>query len=122
MRSQQESCCGLAFTGLNGLKLIWNSALALIAGEFSHIKHQVVSPSRLELKLLFEFASGAPASSCLAVQKLLPGMSHIVIESLYSHTKSEFNTQYKCRFFNWAGSGVRILPTGAVGADDVVYF
>ena len=44
MRSQQESCCGLAFTGLNGLKLIWNSALSLIAREFSHIKHPVVSP------------------------------------------------------------------------------
>lgn len=44
MRSQQESCCGLAFTGLNGLKLIWNSALSLIAPAFSHIKHQVVSP------------------------------------------------------------------------------
>ena len=44
MRSQQESCCGLAFSGLNGLKLIWNSALTLIAWEFSHIKHQAVSP------------------------------------------------------------------------------
>lgn len=44
MSSQQESCCGLAFTGLNGLKLIWNSALSLSAWEFSHIKPPVVSP------------------------------------------------------------------------------
>lgn len=31
MRSQQESCCGLTFTELNGLRLIVNSALPLIA-------------------------------------------------------------------------------------------
>jgi len=43
MRSQQESCCGKAFTELNGLKLISNSALSLITREFSYIKHPGVS-------------------------------------------------------------------------------
>lgn len=70
-------------------------------GVFSHQTSGCV-PLQTGIKASFWICvllSGAPASSCLAVQKLLPGMSHIVIESLYSHTKSEFNTQYKCRFF-----------------------
>lgn len=73
MRSQQESCCGLAFTGLNGLKLIWNSALSLIALEF-FFSHQTSScvPSRLELKTSFWICfllSGTSASGCLLLQK-----------------------------------------------------
>lgn len=88
MRSQQESCCGLAFTGLNGLKLIWNSALALIAGEFSHIKHQVVSPSRLELKLLFEFASCCLELQLQVVSRFKSSCQECLILSLraYIHT------------------------------------
>lgn len=93
MRSQQESCCGLAFTELNGLKLIWNSALSLIAREFSHIKHPVVSPSSLELKLLFlslllavwnlSFRSSGSSKS------FLPATSHVVIVSF--HLLAEVN-------------------------------
>lgn len=114
MRSQQESCCGLAFTELNGLKLIWNSALSLIAREF--FSHQTSScvPSRLELKLLFDLLlavwnfSFRLSGGSKAFARNFEYCHQINTELILTHG-SEFNTQCNADFHR-AGSGVKIFP------------
>lgn len=128
MRSQQESCCGLAFTGLNGLKLIWNSALSLIALEF-FFSHQTSScvPSRLELKTSFWICfllSGTSASGCLLLQKpcffffFASDVSHCHCELTFTRW-SEFNTHADVLLQDWFWC--EHLPTGSIGADSVGY-
>lgn len=113
MRSQQESCCGLALAGLSGLKLIWKfCTLSDCPGLFffsfffffpfsPYIKHRVVSSPRRESKpSSFECAARCVElrpSGCRVHQKLLLGRSRVVAESLKAHTKVNFHTRHTVR-------------------------